>query len=1203
MLFTHSQRYKWKISVSVPNGQPNGRRTETHTSQVNVFRSTGVTAPPHPPFTHNTPRSGDQANRLGAMASPFSLPYVSSVDEGPLIEPRQTCSFDDADLDLCYSEDVSTVHNSPLAGPPASFMLRRAIEEAPPMPSSVASPSAIRIPHVYTSADAQRRRPQLSPPPRQDIEEASPMPYSVAIPSDDMRVPDADISPLAHRSGLQSSPLARPMTSFIPRKNIEVEPTTAAMQSEALRIPNKEQSGPLSQRSRPLPRLEVLIDCDMCDEEDDILNTSDDTAVRSQPVFHPEGGVRRSASASAFLTTTSPLVASSPRSTTEDLPDLTVPSLTPVPMRRVASTPIQHPERPKVQRSSPSPGYNRIPSPMARKQPIESPYKAATPPGPYAFRRQISLPVTAGERTAPAIRFTDNSQHCEEGTPKNRNRGASLFRSGRAGTPTSATRRETINNGPSPRRSSGSMPSPSRRSSNAPSPSNSSRDSQFHSRRSKGREKWLDLQGQPRLEVNIDYDMSDEEDDILDSSPDTAAISQTVFFPESGVRRSASLSAFVTAPSPLTTDDLPDLTVPSLTPVPMRRVASTPIQHLERTNVQKSAPSPGYNRVPSPMARKQPIESPYKAATPPGPYAFRRQMSLPVTTGERTAPTIRFADESPHCEEGTPNNKNRGGASIFRSGRAGTPTSASLRDTISSGPSPRRSSGNISSPSRRNSNTPSASKSRDARRSKGREKWLGLHEIPMRSNSHTDGSEEELLAGARVSTIEEERSYLRPLHIEGCDDEEEEEGSQKETSTNGSKDDKIFLPRQQMQYILYLSAFSIFGSSIRVLLNQFFGAGCENADDIKGIVPGFCVTSTGRTIQVGGALFVDLPANILGCFIMGLMTSLKPDIWPALPWFHHNHPLQQHDAYHVGIRTGLCGSITTFASWNAQMIVMLDGTGTVLGPQVASALAGYLIGFFCAVCSFLAGTNVSTWLTRWRNPDIAREEDEEMSLITSRSIDHGDDYTHGHRRHSFHEDVSSNQAPPDRIIVFPAYFTCVTEFCHRKLPCLGSHRLPFVAAACLLVAYAIAGFVFDIPFYRTMFLTALFTPSGALLRWQLSKWNTRILDQRWGRLGWLPWGTYMANMIGAVSSILLLAILTRYLLSDAENNQWAITLVTALRAGFSGSLSTVSTMMKEMFELTAKYPYHAKAYRYAFITVTSGIILSLMLYSPIVRSN
>ena len=84
-----------------------------------------------------------------------------------------------------------------------------------------------------------------------------------------------------------------------------------------------------------------------------------------------------------------------------------------------------------------------------------------------------------------------------------------------------------------------------------------------------------------------------------------------------------------------------------------------------------------------------------------------------------------------------------------------------------------------------------------------------------------------------------------------------------------------------------------------------------------------CVTSTGNGTR-GGALFIDLPANMLACFILGVLTptsglrsthdsAQSKDGAPQ----RHASPLQ------TGLRVGFCGSLSTFASWCALRDLLL----------------------------------------------------------------------------------------------------------------------------------------------------------------------------------------------------------------------------------------------------------------------------------------
>mmetsp|Transcript_61140 Transcript_61140/g.149668 ORF Transcript_61140/g.149668 Transcript_61140/m.149668 type:complete len:473 (+) Transcript_61140:678-2096(+) len=106
-----------------------------------------------------------------------------------------------------------------------------------------------------------------------------------------------------------------------------------------------------------------------------------------------------------------------------------------------------------------------------------------------------------------------------------------------------------------------------------------------------------------------------------------------------------------------------------------------------------------------------------------------------------------------------------------------------------------------------------------------------------------------------------------------------------------------------------------------------------------------------------------------------------------------NNKFQQWTITHVGIRTGFCGALTTFASWNTQMITMIcGGDATTIGSsQWVSAIFGYAIGLFVAIQSFLVGRDVAYMIGRWNNPDLAKEADsvldkKEIGVLVNRNL-------------------------------------------------------------------------------------------------------------------------------------------------------------------------------------------------------------------------
>ncbi|KAF8064606.1 HEBP2 [Scenedesmus sp. PABB004] len=166
------------------------------------------------------------------------------------------------------------------------------------------------------------------------------------------------------------------------------------------------------------------------------------------------------------------------------------------------------------------------------------------------------------------------------------------------------------------------------------------------------------------------------------------------------------------------------------------------------------------------------------------------------------------------------------------------------------------------------------------------------------------------------------------------------------------------------------AATAALGVLARVYLGLLFGGGCAAARH-AGWAP--CVTSA------HGALFNDLPANIAGSFLMGLFVSsdvlsnsLKHTLTVEAPLAAApvRSPLQAHTPLLVGLRTGLCGSLTTYASWNLQTVVMIvggPGAGDVNDGWVA-ALCGLLIGLLCSLASLVAGQHAALLIYHRLNP-------------------------------------------------------------------------------------------------------------------------------------------------------------------------------------------------------------------------------------------
>jgi CrcB protein len=178
----------------------------------------------------------------------------------------------------------------------------------------------------------------------------------------------------------------------------------------------------------------------------------------------------------------------------------------------------------------------------------------------------------------------------------------------------------------------------------------------------------------------------------------------------------------------------------------------------------------------------------------------------------------------------------------------------------------------------------------------------------------------------------------------------------------------------------YLSMAAILGVLVRMITAQFFGEECANPGTVGWLAASspLCVTADGSATQSGGIVFADLPSNIIGCFFMGMFQDgavLQLAVPLTIAWVSPFHSFQSMTILHTAFKTGFCGSLTTFSSWNAEMVVMLYGTDTTRTSQIVSAIFGYIIGMETALGSFVCGKSVARRFHRRVNPILAAEAD------------------------------------------------------------------------------------------------------------------------------------------------------------------------------------------------------------------------------------
>jgi len=225
------------------------------------------------------------------------------------------------------------------------------------------------------------------------------------------------------------------------------------------------------------------------------------------------------------------------------------------------------------------------------------------------------------------------------------------------------------------------------------------------------------------------------------------------------------------------------------------------------------------------------------------------------------------------------------------------------------------------------------------------------------------------------------------------------------------------------------------------------------------------------------------------------------------------------------------------------MVVMLDGTGTVLGSQIPAAVFGYIIGVVCCMTSFFVGQKLAGWIRVTSADDV---QDEEQGNVTTKR----------------------DEPVPCPRLALMTVFLC--------------------ALLCCLFIYAdgVAG----IEWYRHLWMCIIFAPLGSLTRWKLASWNDGHEQ--------FPLGTFSANVGASVVLSIMTAIYFRFMVDNPEVGAWTRQFWAAIGVGFLGSLSTASTLVKEMMIGRSS----SRGHIYCWTTILASALLGLAVYSPIVRS-
>lgn len=471
---------------------------------------------------------------------------------------------------------------------------------------------------------------------------------------------------------------------------------------------------------------------------------------------------------------------------------------------------------------------------------------------------------------------------------------------------------------------------------------------------------------------------------------------------------------------------------------------------------------------------------------------------------------------------------------------------------------------------------------------------------------------------------------------------------------------KAFCSRETATVLLQLCLWSELGVLTRIYLDRLFNDGCDDGW-------GLCLTSDKTAAKQYGAEFFDLPANMLGCFVMGLLSTgavLGLESNKSLAILPAAHHFQGEKELQVGLRTGYCGSLTTFASWELALLQLLIGSKGGDGGQWQQWLWGYIIGFELAFASHLIGEHFALGIHRWLLPKGSQEPETEVTELErpTEPQEEGEDLyggdelndtlgdNHNTQQHDrpetrqdrnregkvemtdlerptdaaeeaedlygtadSHQVLTASRSPqigsdsqPRADVQNGTYSRHRAHVSHAKaargatIPNSKQPRLSakqplttiFCALLCIVltvlwIVLAIVDSQRKHSGRRQQWFALLFAPFGCVLRWLLSKLNTK----EYRILPWFPFGTFAANMIACCIDFIIGGVTNRYSLG-----YWPMVILPAIRVGYAGSLSTVSTFIAEVRAQLQGWPEKVHGYLYPFITIATGNVLGIALY-------
>ncbi|KAF9970364.1 hypothetical protein BGZ65_011190, partial [Modicella reniformis] len=288
----------------------------------------------------------------------------------------------------------------------------------------------------------------------------------------------------------------------------------------------------------------------------------------------------------------------------------------------------------------------------------------------------------------------------------------------------------------------------------------------------------------------------------------------------------------------------------------------------------------------------------------------------------------------------------------------------------------------------------------------------------------------------------------------------------------------------------------------------------------------------------GQQVFALAWPQFIGCVLMGLFVSTRS-------WMEQGFVIAGRTSkgywigsfVYVALTSGLCGSITTFSSWSLGMTVELLNPyefSRHLLQNILSTLSELVVTLALSMTGLQLGTHFGEAI---------------MSLVrTQETSTSSTEATHHLPPQDAQSIVTANPNPA----LPPPHWTALD--------------ITLIVTCAIVWMSMIVAMIF-IPetsrsSWRHVILATCFAPPGAILRWYLSRFNSRIK--------FFPVGTFAANLGG---SLILAGVVCLQHTPVADQNPLVCQVLSGLQDGFCGCLTTVSTFALELRTLPRRASY------------------------------